>query len=238
MPLENSVTLRNDQTFLRADLPVLALDRFREEVIRSVAQGGRIAALWAQPQGDVTFQITAVIAFDAEAVLRVLAATTPSEYASLTPACPQAHWFEREMWEQHGLVPVGHPWLKPVRFQPGQGRQDPARGSPAQAVACGVADFFQMAGDEVHEVAVGPVHAGIIEPGHFRFQCQGETVFHLEISLGYQHRGVERALVGGPNLVRCITSRRSPATRRSRTPLLIVGRSSRLLTRDCRRAPR
>ncbi|MGH7342940.1 MAG: hydrogenase, partial [Candidatus Rokuibacteriota bacterium] len=54
-------------------------------------------------------------------------------------------------------------------------------------------------GEEVHEVAVGPVHAGVIEPGHFRFQCHGESVFHLEISLGYQHRGVERALVGGPN---------------------------------------
>ena len=56
-----------------------------------------------------------------------------------------------------------------------------------------------MTGEEVHEVAVGPVHAGIIEPGHFRFQCHGENVYHLEISLGYQHRGVERALVGGPN---------------------------------------
>jgi Ni,Fe-hydrogenase III large subunit len=55
-----------------------------------------------------------------------------------------------------------------------------------------------MGGEEVHEVAVGPVHAGIIEPGHFRFQCHGEHVFHLEISLGYQHRGVETALVGGP----------------------------------------
>ena len=43
------------------------------------------------------------------------------------------------------------------------------------------------------------MHAGVIEPGHFRFQCHGEQVFHLEISLGYQHRGVERALVGGPN---------------------------------------
>jgi len=46
---------------------------------------------------------------------------------------------------------------------------------------------------------VGPVHAGIIEPGHFRFQCHGEQVFHLEISLGYQHRGVEKALIGGPD---------------------------------------
>ena len=60
-------------------------------------------------------------------------------------------------------------------------------------------DFYRVEGEEIHEVAVGPVHAGVIEPGHFRFQCHGEQVFHLEISLGYQHRGVERALVGGPN---------------------------------------
>jgi Ni,Fe-hydrogenase III large subunit len=48
-------------------------------------------------------------------------------------------------------------------------------------------------------VAVGPVHAGIIEPGHFRFQCSGEEVFHLEIALGYQHRGIEERLAGGPH---------------------------------------
>ena len=63
----------------------------------------------------------------------------------------------------------------------------------------GVTDFYRVEGDEVHEVAVGPVHAGVIEPGHFRFQCHGENVFHLEISLGYQHRGVEKALLGGPD---------------------------------------
>ena len=66
-------------------------------------------------------------------------------------------------------------------------------------------------------MAVGPVHAGIIEPGHFRFQCHGEKVFHLEISLGYQHRGIERHLVGGPTRRTCTTWRRSPGTRRSAT---------------------
>jgi Ni,Fe-hydrogenase III large subunit len=70
---------------------------------------------------------------------------------------------------------------------------------PSSSEPCGVTHFFRMEGEEVHEVAVGPVHAGIIEPGHFRFQCHGETVYHLEISLGYQHRGVERAVAGGPN---------------------------------------
>lgn len=82
------------------------------------------------------------------------------------------------MAEQSGVVPEGHPWLKPVRFPH---------------------DFFHMEGEEIHEVAVGPVHAGIIEPGHFRFQCHGEHVYHLEIALGYQHRGIERALAGGPD---------------------------------------
>jgi len=113
---------------------------------------------------------------------------------SLTPACPQVHLFEREIAEQYGIVFDGHPWMKPVRFQrsylPGH------EADPAPVV--GVMDFFRVEGEEIHEVAVGPVHAGIIEPGHFRFQCHGEQVFHLEISLGYQHRGAERTLVGGP----------------------------------------
>jgi Ni,Fe-hydrogenase III large subunit len=60
-------------------------------------------------------------------------------------------------------------------------------------------EFFRVEGREIHEVAVGPIHAGVIEPGHFRFQCAGEEVLHLEIALGYQHRGVEEALVGGPH---------------------------------------
>jgi Ni,Fe-hydrogenase III large subunit len=90
--------------------------------------------------------------------------------------------------------------LKPIRFHHSyrEGR-DAWNRSPATPLTPGVTDFFVMTGDEVHEVAVGPVHAGVIEPGHFRFQCHGERVYHLEISLGYQHRGVERALVGGPN---------------------------------------
>src|SRR5207248_4327241 len=91
---------------------------------------------------------------------------------------PQVHLFEREIAEQSGVRVTGHPWLKPVR--------------------AANSEFFTIEGDEVHEVAVGPVHAGVIEPGHFRFQCHGEQVMHLEIALGYQHRGVERALVGGP----------------------------------------
>jgi Ni,Fe-hydrogenase III large subunit len=55
--------------------------------------------------------------------------------------------------------------------------------------------FYSIAGEELHEVGVGPIHAGIIEPGYFRFICNGEKVLHLEIQLGYQHRGVEELFV-------------------------------------------
>ncbi|PKO26359.1 MAG: hydrogenase [Betaproteobacteria bacterium HGW-Betaproteobacteria-5] len=58
--------------------------------------------------------------------------------------------------------------------------------------------FFKVRGREVHEVGVGPIHAGVIEPGHFRFMCLGEKVHHLEIQLGYQHRGVEALLLRRP----------------------------------------
>lgn len=113
--------------------------------------------------------------------IRLPATVVEGAYPSLTLEHPQAHWFEREFFEQWGVRPEGHPWLKPVRFP---------QGHP------GLTDFFQVQGEEIHEVAVGPVHAGVIEPGHFRFQCRGEEVLHLEISLGYQHRGVEQALPG------------------------------------------
>ncbi len=141
-----------------------------------LGSGARLAALF----GDGT-KLFAVLADGSVGVVRVLSAEVGKEYAALTPELPQAHWFEREIFEQTGIVPRGHPWLKPVRRR-------------ADAT-----EFYRVEGEEVHEVAVGPVHAGIIEPGHFRFQCHGEDVFHLEIALGYQHRGVERALAGGPD---------------------------------------
>jgi len=133
-------------------------------------------------------RLVAVIAFDSDNTLAAARSTAfTGSYPALTVTHPQAHLFEREVGEQHGLVPEGHPWLKPVR------RTDAAGTAPANG------DFFRVDGREIHEVAVGPVHAGIIEPGHFRFQCAGEEVLHLEIALGYQHRGAEAALAGGPH---------------------------------------
>jgi Ni,Fe-hydrogenase III large subunit len=160
------------------------IENFRQAVIDAVAGGTRLATLFGYPASAGGMRLFAALARADQGDLAVLSAAVEGQYPALTPDCPQAHRFEREIFEQCGVRPLGHPWLKPLRFPPPQ--------------ECGVMDFFAMTGDEVHEVAVGPVHAGIIEPGHFRFQCHGETVYHLEISLGYQHRGVERAMIGGP----------------------------------------
>ena len=148
-------------------------------------RGARLCAWFGVPEGGAV-RLVALLAYDADNTLAV-GRSTPCTggYPALTVTHTQAHMFEREVWEQHGLTPEGHPWLKPVRRTDGLA---PANG-----------EFFRVEGPEVHEVAVGPVHAGVIEPGHFRFQCAGEEVLHLEIALGYQHRGVETALAGGPH---------------------------------------
>jgi Ni,Fe-hydrogenase III large subunit len=195
-------TLRNGQAIALAEVPELPLAAFRSAVIQGVKHGRRLACLCA----DRELRLYAVLAADDLGTLHVATARLdrPS-YASITPDCPQAHLFEREMAEQFGIRPEGHPWFKPVRFHAPWTLADAVSGSVNDAwgrtgpIEPAVADFYQVKGEEVHEVAVGPVHAGVIEPGHFRFQCHGETVFHLEIALGFQHRGVERALLDGPH---------------------------------------
>jgi Ni,Fe-hydrogenase III large subunit len=166
------------------DIPVLDMSVFREAILQEADIGNRMAALFGIPSKEGDIRLLAVMANGGSSALTLYSTPVKDRYPALTPECPQAHEFEREVFEQWGVTPEGHPWLKPVRA--------PFSASPASP-------FFAVEGVEVHEVAVGPVHAGIIEPGHFRFQCHGEQVFHLEISLGYQHRGIEWRLVGGPD---------------------------------------
>ena len=197
----NSIsTVRNGQKVDLANLSSVAFEEFRDAIVSAVQAGARLAALFGQPVTNGNVRLFAVLANDAEGQLTLCSTEVADHYAALTPDCSQAHWFEREIAEQWGIKPEGHPWLKPIRFHRSYREgHDAWNRSTSAAIEPGVMNFFTMTGDEVHEVAVGPVHAGIIEPGHFRFQCHGEKVYHLEISLGYQHRGVERALIGGPD---------------------------------------
>jgi Ni,Fe-hydrogenase III large subunit len=177
--------LTNGAALPCAAVPEWPVTEFVRAVGNQLDRGGRLSSFFGVPEGEA-LRIVAVLAFDAGNTLAVgRSEPFAKAFPALTPTHAQAHLFEREIWEQHQVVPNGHPWLKPVRKDHGAG--------PA------VGEFFRVDGREIHEVAVGPVHAGIIEPGHFRFQCAGEEVLHLEIALGYQHRGIEEAGVGGPH---------------------------------------
>jgi Ni,Fe-hydrogenase III large subunit len=185
MSTDRLPSIRNGEAIDSAEVPVLGTAAFRDAVLDGVRKGQRIAALFGLPGGDAPVRLYCVLADGAQGILRLVANDVRGKYPALTVDCPPARRFEMEIAEQCSLLPEGHPWLKPVRYE--------------RAAEPAVTDFFQVTGAEVHEVAVGPVHAGVIEPGHFRFQCHGETILHLETALGFQHRGVERALTGGPS---------------------------------------
>ena len=156
---------------------------FVHELRESLQNGARTVAYFAENLPDGVVALTALL--QEASGLRVLRghARGDAQVPALTVQFPQLHIFEREIHEQTGLAMPGHPWLKPVR-------------SPVEPMSS--YRFFHMEGKEVHEVAVGPIHAGVIEPGHFRFLCLGEQVHHLEIQLGFQHRGIEALLLQRP----------------------------------------
>src|SRR3989344_7850218 len=172
--------VHNGDRWELSSVPEVDADAFRQRILKECSQGARLVNLFAAAENGGGIKIFAILGKDQEGRLSVLSRRIPQNtdsFQSLTPELPQAHMFEREMAEQFSITPVGHPWPKPVR------RHEQ------------IYPFYRVEGEEVHEVAVGPVHAGIIEPGHFRFQCHGEKVLDLEIQLGYQRRGVESLMI-------------------------------------------
>ena len=111
-------------------------------------------------------------------------------YAALSPHRPAAAWFERMIFDLWGHRAEGgtdaRPWLDHGRWgiaSPLSPRPPPRPGAPEPM------EFLPVEADDFHQIPVGPVHAGIIEPGHFRFSAQGETVIRLELRLGWLHKG-------------------------------------------------
>jgi Ni,Fe-hydrogenase III large subunit len=187
----DELELRNRRAISLGAVPVEPVERFRETVVDAVNGGWRLVTMFGMPEGGDDTRLVAILAHDARGELGATSAVVRDRYPALTPDCPQAQVFEREIAEQCAVRPEGHPWLKPLR------RHLPDHRAPCRTDVVldpDVYPFFTIDGEEVHEVAVGPVHAGIIEPGHFRLQAHGEEVLFLEIMLGYQHRGVERLL--------------------------------------------
>jgi Ni,Fe-hydrogenase III large subunit len=172
---------------LTQEIAPLGLGAWADQVGQALDAGERLVTLFGRldsSAGNDDVLTTAVLQAD-DGRLGLLRARgrRGSTFASITARHPAAQMLERELWEQTGLTPTGHPWLKPVRYE-GERQQH-----------MGEHPFFSVRGQQVHEIGVGPIHASVIEPGHFRFMCHGEQVHHLELQLGYQHRGVEALLL-------------------------------------------
>jgi len=183
--------LANRRCVALRDVPEMRASDLGVELSSAVRDGWRIVSLFGTPESASLLRLIAVLARDDAGELVAATAIVPQEYPAIAAACHQALRFEREIAEQCGAAPTGAPPLVPVR------RHAPDHAPSGWLPTVPDRDAFDVdvvSGEEVHEVAVGPVHAGVIEPGHFRFQAHGEEVLALEIVLGYQHRGVERLL--------------------------------------------
>jgi Ni,Fe-hydrogenase III large subunit/Ni,Fe-hydrogenase III component G len=168
------------------------------------ASGGRLAALWASDAREPGSGYVVCVLLVAHDGLLWLALRVPEQapsYPDLSPLFPAAARMQRAAFDLVGVralrpdggVPDARPWLRhgawPASAFPLRKDFDATGGFPAEKDDY---PFVRVEGEGVHEIPVGPVHAGTIEPGHFRFSIVGEKVLRLEERLGYKHKGIEQ----------------------------------------------
>ncbi|MDE3010568.1 MAG: NADH-quinone oxidoreductase subunit C [Pseudomonadota bacterium] len=205
--------LQLDRARLGAPLPIwharVDSEGWRACASAIAGQGGRLIAVWGveRAAGGAPASACAALALTEGLVwLELPLEQRPGGYPDLTAWFPCADRMQRALRDLSGIAAQGsgdrRPWLDHGLWQAGarplQADQVLA-GLPAGSLPADYA-FVRVEGDGVHEIAVGPVHAGIIEPGHFRFSVVGEKVLRLEERLGYVHKGVERRFTELPPL--------------------------------------
>ncbi len=189
--------VKNGQAVSLNEIPVSPYPGFYRQVLEFMEnEEAHCANYYALPYQN-KLKFICCLANDSEHNIRLLShemewKEVPGQLKSLTKHLPALHPFEREIHENFGVEFEGHPWLKPLRFPHDRFNRDME-----------IIDypFYKIESEGLHEVSVGPIHAGIIEPGHFHFICNGENVLHLEIQLGWQHRGVEKLFLDKPKLL-------------------------------------
>ncbi len=174
---------------------VVAADAWRD-VARAMAAGrATLLGLWAD-QAAVPVIHMAVMTEASNAVSVVSLACPDGRFPSVGAIHPPAIRLERAIHSLYGYVPVDapdpRPWLDLGFWQ----TRHPLGGSTPAAADARSYQFLPVEGECLHQIPVGPVHAGIIEPGHFRFTAGGETVVRLEQRLGYVHKGIESLMAG------------------------------------------
>ena len=181
-----TIAIQNNQAISTNEIPELKYNEFLYTNIDLLAESvERHCVNYFGVQSAAGLKLFCCIADDKEHIIHVSSAIV--EPGSLLPSfTAQNHnfeKFEREIHENFGLAYTDHPWLKPMRYAQNRVNTEDQIGNYP---------FYSVDSEELHEVGVGPIHAGVIEPGHFRFICNGEQIMHLEIQLGYQHRGIEK----------------------------------------------
>jgi Ni,Fe-hydrogenase III large subunit len=186
---EDFLTISNNQAVDLKDIPEHNYQMFWEHSLSLMKdKANRHCVNYFGYKAGTRTKLFNCIADDATHKVYILS-TVVEENAFLQSFTQHNHCFEkfeREIHENFGISFLGHPWLKPARY---------AHNRVDKSKIIANYPFYQVESEELHEVGVGPIHAGIIEPGHFRFICNGEQILHLEIQLGYQHRGIEQLML-------------------------------------------
>ena len=172
-------------------------EHWRRAAQELAAAGARLVAMWASRGARVAPTVRALFLTESGALLVSLRlADADAPYPGLEEHFPCATRMQRAMADLSGVRssdPDARPWLRhdawPTSFRP---LIDPSALLNDYEVGVDAYPFVRVQGEGVHEIPVGPVHAGIIEPGHFRFSIVGEKVLRLEERLGYVHKGIER----------------------------------------------
>lgn len=183
-----------------AFLAVVEPTRLREACEQARASGARLVALWGSDEtgrGAGFALHVALASSDGLLWLAVPLARERPRYPGIADLFPAANRMQRAAYDLVGIHADENPdhrkWLRhgawPGGTFPLRKDFDPARRFP---VAQDRYPFVRVEGEGVHEIPVGPVHAGTIEPGHFRFSIVGEKILRLEERLGYKHKGIEK----------------------------------------------
>lgn len=192
------ITDNKSEAVALKDIPTIEYSEFYADLDAKLSESRyHIGHYFALAERDEQLRFYMLLLDDEEGKVLIYSHTMSyyeeGELPSLTCHHPEAHPFEREIWERWGVKFSDMPWLKPLRFPFDQFNRESSMDNYP---------FYAIEGESLHEVNVGPIHAGIIEPGAFRFICNGEKVLHLEIALGYQHRGVEAEFLREQNRLR------------------------------------
>jgi Ni,Fe-hydrogenase III large subunit/Ni,Fe-hydrogenase III component G len=166
-------------------------------------QGGRLVAMWGSERTPGFAIHVALAVADGVLVLTLPVSREASSYPGIEGLFPAAGRMQRATYDLLGVEAQGsddrRPWLRHAAWP---ADKFPLRsdfdGASNDACSADEYAFVSVAGDGVHEIPVGPVHAGTIEPGHFRFSIIGERVLRLEERLGYKHKGIEKRFAGMP----------------------------------------